>query len=122
MRRSLRRRRFLRMGAAMMLTQACRTSPEPDGVWKWRCLPDLPLGLGGQFAGIHNGALIAAGGSRFPVPKWEGGAKEWASYGFVPDDAHAEWKRFSIPYPLGYGGLISHARALLLGGGDAERN
>lgn len=107
----------------MMLAQACGTSPEPHGVWKWRRLPDLPLGLGGQFAGVHNGALIVAGGSWFPVSKWEGGAKEWVSHGFVLDDAHAEWKRFSLPYALAYGGSISHARGLLLaGGGDAERN
>ena len=33
----------------------------------WRPLPDLPneLGVAGPFVGVHNGALIVAGGANF---------------------------------------------------------
>lgn len=107
----------------MMLAQACKTPPEARRAWEWRRLPDLPLGLGGQFAGVHNGALIVAGGSWFPASKWEGGAKEWVSHVFVLERLDSEWKKFELPRPLAYGGSVSHAHGLLLiGGGDAKQN
>lgn len=123
MRHPLKRRQFLSLGSAMVLAPACRRPPAPAAEWNWRRLPDLPLGLGGQFAGVHNGALIVAGGSWFPVSKWEGGEKQWVSHVFVLVDAQAEWKRFELPRPLAYGGSVSHARGLLLiDGGDEMQN
>lgn len=83
-----------------MLAQACKTPSEARRAWEWWRLPDLPLGLGGQFAGVHNGALIVAGGSWFPVSKWEGGAKEWVSRVFVLERLDSEWKKFELPQPL----------------------
>ncbi len=34
----------------------------------WKALPDVPgkLGVAGPFAGVHNKALIVAGGANFP--------------------------------------------------------
>jgi N-acetylneuraminate epimerase len=123
MHHALRRRQFLSLGSTIVLAPACRRPPAPASEWKWQRLPDLPLGLGGQFAGVHNGALIVAGGSCFPVSKWEGGAKQWISHMFVLEDAQPIWKRFQLPRPLAYGGSVSHARGLLLiGGGDAHEN
>ena len=52
-----------------MMSSACSKLPENTGSLGWRRLPDLPLALAGQFAGVHNGALIVAGGSHFPVSK-----------------------------------------------------
>ena len=48
-------------------------------VLRWSELPELPpqqgqtiqLGLAGAFSGIHNDALIIAGGANFPRPVWE---------------------------------------------------
>ena len=39
----------------------------------WEELPSLPdkLGVAGPFAGVHNDALIVAGGANFPPPVWE---------------------------------------------------
>jgi N-acetylneuraminic acid mutarotase len=79
--------------------------------------------LAGQFAGVHNGALIVAGGSHFPVSKWAGGRKVWVSDVFVLERPEAQWRKFDLPQPLAYGGSASHAKGLLLiGGGDADRN
>lgn len=48
-------------------------------VLNWEELPELPAvsgqpdnyGVAGAFSGIHNGALIVAGGANFPEPGWE---------------------------------------------------
>ncbi|MGB0741144.1 MAG: hypothetical protein ACPGXX_13810, partial [Planctomycetaceae bacterium] len=39
----------------------------------WQELPELPddLGVAGPFAGVHNDALIVAGGANFPRPVWD---------------------------------------------------
>ncbi|MGB4738500.1 MAG: hypothetical protein WBH50_09915, partial [Fuerstiella sp.] len=39
----------------------------------WQALPDLPdeLGVAGPFVGVHNNALIVAGGANFPKPVWD---------------------------------------------------
>ena len=40
---------------------------------KAEALPDLPdpIGMAGPFVGVHNDALIVAGGANFPVPEGE---------------------------------------------------
>jgi solute:Na+ symporter, SSS family len=45
---------------------------------RWEMLPSLPdaLGVAGPFVGVHNDALIVAGGANFPSPPWES-AKTW---------------------------------------------
>ena len=50
-----------------------------------RALPDLPdaIGMAGPFVGVHNDALIVAGGANFPVA---GGEDLWE----VPKIYHAE--------------------------------
>ncbi len=97
---------------------ACGRTP-----WPWQRLPDLPLALAGQFAGVHDGALIVAGGSHFPVSKWEGGPKRWVDTIFVLTSPGARWLEFKLPRPLAYGGSVSTPRGLLLaGGGDEKRN
>jgi len=54
--------------------------------FQWSELPELPpalgqqkqIGLAGSFSGVHNGALIVAGGANFPIrPSWDGGKKVW---------------------------------------------
>ena len=51
----------------------------------WGELPELPaapgeitnIGLAGPFAGLHNDALIVAGGANFPTPLLKDGKKVW---------------------------------------------
>lgn len=59
-----------------MITTLSQASP----TLSWERLPDLPdpLGLKGVYAGVTGGQLIAAGGSNFPVPHAQGGAKAFS--------------------------------------------
>lgn len=54
--------------------------------FQWDKLPEFPpasgqqnqIGVAGPFSGVHNEALIVAGGANFPgQPSWEGGKKVW---------------------------------------------
>lgn len=96
----------------------------------WTELPPLPdpVGVAGPFTGVHNDALIVAGGANFPKGKpWEGGRKVWhdrihvmtrtetGSYAWVERD-------FRLPRPLAYGVTISTPNGLVcIGGCDADK-
>lgn len=116
-------RRDWMAAVAMALSPSCARPPGQPAGWQWQRLPDLPMTLAGQFAGVHNGALIVAGGSWFPVSKWTGGVKKWVGDVFVLERPDGAWQRFALPRPLAYGGSASTARGLLLvGGGDEKEN
>ena len=104
---------------------------------KWSELPPLPPapgqdeqpGVAGPFAGVHNGALIVAGGANFPeAPPWEGGKKVWCDDVYVlektPDGAYV-WRTdegLKLPRPLAYGVSVSTKDGVVcLGGCDAEQ-
>ncbi|MBN1900492.1 sodium/solute symporter, partial [Candidatus Sumerlaeota bacterium] len=107
----------------------------PSGVLKWEELPELPPaqgqsiphGLAGAFSGIHNNALIIAGGANFPDgAPWEGGKKAWHDDIYVLEkqgNGHYEWRAgFKLPTPLAYGASISTPSGLVcIGGCDALR-
>lgn len=102
----------------------------------WSPLPDLPpapgqtqqKGLAGAFSGVHQDALILAGGANFPQAlPWEGGTKVWwddiyvlvrqadGSYRWLTDPS---WK---LPQPLAYGVSIPTPEGLLcIGGGQCR--
>lgn len=112
------RRQALAFAASLVASKSV-ASREPQ----WRRLRDLPQALGGQFAGVHHGALIVAGGSRFQVPPWRGGQKEWSREVYVLPKPDGEWRTFRLSAPLGYGGSASHERGLLLvGGSDSKQH
>lgn len=99
-----------------------------DGVedrFQWEKLPDLPdsLGVAGPFVGVHNDALIVAGGANFPKPYWES-EKKWHDriYVLSQSDADANWiEAGSLPLPTAYGAAISTPLGVLcMGGNDAE--
>ncbi|MEL6926023.1 MAG: hypothetical protein AAFO94_18420, partial [Bacteroidota bacterium] len=57
-----------------------------DRYFDWRTLPtaattqdtQTPPGLAGAFSGVHNNALLLAGGVSYPDSLlWEGGQKQW---------------------------------------------
>lgn len=108
---------------------------------EWQRLPDLPesLGVAGPFVGVHNGALLVAGGANFPqgVP-WKpaaDGSKSLKTYhdriyafviseiGFgesataAPDPT---WITAStrLAHPLGYGVSIDTDQGVLCIGGE----
>lgn len=81
-------------------------------------------GLAGAFTGIHNKALIIAGGANFPNgPAWEGGTKAFHKNIFVlekkGDDTY-EWfeeKQFSLAQKIAYGLTITTPYGLVCAGG-----
>ena len=93
---------------------------------RWEPLPALPeaLGVGGPLAGVHNDALIVAGGANFPEPVWEND-KAWRNDAWVLVKGGAdgyEWlNSFALDRPIAYAACVSTASGVAcLGGSDGE--
>ena len=100
---------------------------ETNEIIQWE--PVRPIrdreGFAGSFAGVHNGALIVAGGANFPDKRpWEGGTKTWYDCVFVLEKPNAQWRNgFKLPRPLGYGVSIQHESGIIcVGGSDAKEH
>jgi len=91
----------------------------------WQALPDLPdpLGVAGPFVGVHNGALIVAGGANFPEPVWET-SKVWHNQVYVLSKTAdgPKWITAApLPRPIGYGAAVSTPDGIVcMGGNDSE--
>ncbi len=102
---------------------------------KWQQLPDLIApeagqvqeGVAGAFAGVLDGAVIAAGGANFPgsTAAYAGGrnfahqgcTKTWRDEVYVLTDG--KWVNAGrLPLPLGYGVTVKVGDELLLIGGE----
>ena len=97
----------------------------------WDSLPPLPsmtgqhnaLGVAGPFVGVHQDALIVAGGANFEKPYWQS-EKSWHSDIWVFEqraDGNRTWVRGGeLPRALAYGASIATPLGLLcMGGNDA---
>ncbi len=121
---------FLFLALCSCHKPATTTQPPPH-FFTWDTLPDLaPFagatqqdGLGGAFAGTHNGAIIMAGGTNFGGGYfWEGAQKQWFDQIMVlPPDSNT-WQQQSIRLPgkWSYGVSISTAEGVILIGGRDE--
>ncbi len=105
--------------------------------FEWHILSTVPPapgkleqpGVAGAFTGIHNGALIIAGGANFPDgPVWEGSPKVYHSDIYVSrlqQTDTLEWinaSHFQLPRKVGYGLSIETPEGLLcIGGTDGEK-
>jgi len=96
---------------------------------EWNHLADLPpsgdqedsLGVAGPYVGVHNDALIVAGGANFPKPYW-GEEKVWHDDIWVLEKSGKWTLGGKLPRPLGYGASVSTSRGVLcMGGNDADR-
>lgn len=113
------------------------TAPAAVVDLKWDRLPPLPPSAGqakqpgeaGPFAGVHQGALLVAGGANFPdrMP-WEGGTKVWWDDVWVLEgvgEKNPRWvaeKSFKLPRRLGYGVSVDVPEGVVCAGGhDADR-
>jgi SSS family transporter len=103
-------------------------SAQQDNPLVWSKLPALPdsSGFAGMFAGVSNGALIAAGGANFPdgLP-WEGGQKAWYDNIYVLQTPAGDWKLADqrLPDPLAYGVSVSYGDGVvIIGGSDGTVN
>lgn len=107
----------------------------PDA-FDWESLPELPApeedttqhGLAGAFSGVHNGALMIAGGANFPdeMP-WNGGQKVWWDRIYVLErDSKGEYvwhvqDDVNLPRPLAYGVSVSTPNGVICIGGNNEK-
>ncbi len=97
-------------------------------IFDWSTPQSIPnkIGLNGSFTGIHNNALIIAGGANFPnEPVWEGGKKVWQNSIYVLEKSKdsLQWIQnddLKLPKSLAYGVSISTPKGLLCIGGDNE--
>jgi len=85
------------------------------------------VGLNGSFVGVHNEALIVAGGANFPdKPVWEGGKKKWYNSIYVATKQAGKtiWNSVetNLPMPLANGVSINTSKGLLCIGGDNENS
>jgi len=121
--------------AAACPAASCGQSAAPSLVWSE--LPELPpapgesrqIGLAGPFAGVHNEAILVAGGANFPhALPWRGGKKVWWDDVFVlvkGAGGRPRWitdPRFKLPRPLAYGASVSTPGGVVcIGGCDANQ-
>ena len=101
-------------------TMVLASPPVPD--LSWSELPSLPdpLGVAGPFAGVHNDALIVAGGANFPRPVWEN-EKAWYAdiHVLTRRGKRFRWKRGGqLPRPCAYGAAVSTPQGVVCMGGN----
>ena len=91
----------------------------------WKQIPSIPdeIGVAGPFVGVHNDALIVAGGANFPRPVWES-TKVWHDKIFVltKNGGEYEWHQAgTLAKPLAYGAVVSTKEGVVcIGGNDAS--
>lgn len=108
------------------------TEQNPFINFDWREFASVPPdsgqavqpGLAGAFTGVHNDALIIAGGANFPHGMvWEGGQKVYHNTIYILEkkaDDEYQWvneKRFSLPQKTAYGLSIPTEKGLVCIGG-----
>jgi cyclically-permuted mutarotase family protein len=104
-------------------------SQESDAIFNTVSEVDIPnpIGMNGSFTGVHNDALIIAGGANFPkTPVWEGGKKQWHNSVYVlsKDGSRKIWntKELKLPKALANGVSINTPNGILcIGGDDADQ-
>jgi solute:Na+ symporter, SSS family len=106
---------------------AAACSAPPGELSPWIELAPLPdaHGFAGPFAGVHNGALIVAGGANFPgAAVWDGGEKVWYDSVWVLERPDGQWKSAGkLPRRLGYGVSFTTPRGVVcVGGSNAQQH
>lgn len=112
---------------ALIATTVCGGEPTQSASHlKWEALPDLPdaIGVAGPFVGVHNDALIVAGGANFALPDaadlWEL-PKVWHDDAWVlvqKGDAYEWVSGFKLDKPVAYGAVVSTPRGVVCIGGN----
>ncbi len=102
---------------------------------KWKIAAQLPaengkdisIGVAGPLIGVHNEALLVAGGANFPdAMPWNGGKKKYHDEIFVllhKRKGRFQWldtKAFKLPVATAYGANVSTAQGVVYLGGENE--
>jgi N-acetylneuraminic acid mutarotase len=116
----------LAISLSLLLSADAREPQSGKPKLTWKALPDLPdpLGVAGPFVGVHNNALLVAGGANFPEPVWDN-EKKWHDHIYLlekSEDDNWKWKLAGkLPRPIAYGAAVSTQAGLLcMGGNNAE--
>ncbi len=102
----------------------CRVIPEGARL-DWLPLSKLPneLGVAGPLVGVHNDALIVAGGANFPQPVWDND-KAWHDriHVLVKTSSGNKWiNGGTLPRPIAYTACVSTpAGVVCMGGNDSK--
>ncbi len=96
----------------------------------WQIVDSLPapnIGVAGAYSGVHNGAMLVAGGANFPkgLP-WEGGKKNYSDTVYVfTKNKNGSLKRlnqiFHLPNSMAYGASVSTPKGIVCLGGENEK-
>lgn len=101
----------------------CQTPDIPYTI-SWAALPSLPAvggqaepyGVAGPYTGVHNNALIIAGGSNFPEPRWET-SKTFHNTIFVlvkeGENKYIWIRGGQLPFSAAYGACVSTPSGVL---------
>lgn len=109
---------------SLLVAHAPVGAAEPE-LLSWKALAPLPneSGVAGPFAGVHNNALIVAGGANFPEPVWDHD-KVWHDrvYVMTQTDGVYTWKDGGkLPRAIAYGTAVStEAGVVCMGGNDSN--
>ena len=109
--------------AALLLLAVTHLGAPAADVLKWTEIENLPdeLGVAGPFAGVHNDALIVAGGANFKHPIWETD-KTWYDEIHVLEKIGDTYKWHlagRLPRKTAYGAAVSTPNGVIcLGGND----
>ncbi len=116
----------LRLSACLfcILTVACSTRPRPPLGEEHLGISPLPQPISGHFVGVSGGALLAIGGTSFPVPLFSGGRKVWHDAVQAVEFGREPWRTvFTLDHPLAYGGSVTTDEGVIcLGGSDGSRH
>ncbi len=110
------------VGGRATLAQEPNEPARDQAALDWQKLPDLPdpLGVAGPFVGVHNGALIIAGGANFPQPVWKTN-KVWhdAIHVLTRTGDQYRWHGGGVlPRPIAYGAAVSTPDGIVCMGGN----
>ncbi len=102
----------------------------PISMMNWQIIGSLPMpniGVAGAFSGVHNGAMMVAGGANFPngMP-WECGKKQYTNEIFVfiknrNGKLNLQKQPFNLPNNCAYGVSISTPKGIVCIGGENEK-
>ncbi len=111
-----------------LCTATVAADRDSAGMLSWQELPSLPneLGVAGPFVGVHNDALVVAGGANFPNPVWEND-KQWLDQVHVlVRQGEGQARQYvwqgggKLPRPIAYGAAVSTKQGIVcIGGSDA---
>jgi len=120
--------KYFLIGLSLLIAVQATFGQDRDSVFQWDYLPELPhsKGLAGSFAGMHNNAILIAGGAFFPEPLFTGGEKAWTDSIFVLEKTGEEkyiWRTgYTLDTPKAYGASVTTKHGLVcIGGSDGER-